>query len=350
MKPLGFFVLLCGCLMFAGCTSAPAAFDRTPTPDVLMATVAALQATNAQLATQVAGLPATIENLPTATTVPTQTPPPSPTPTVTATPTATPTRVVVRRPAATATPIWPQLLWLTVDPGEVDAGQSVTLRWSTANASRAVIQQYGADGYAYGEMTVALSGSLVLPIADRERLYHSFTLIAYNAAGDSASNSINVNIRCPYTYFFSLPPEDYRWDCPQGQTVVSSAAEQYFENGRMIWLDNEKRIYVLLNDGNLYSYADTWTAGQPDAEVGIKPPAGRYAPVRGFGKVWSADPYIRSRLGWAMAPEQGYQAQLQHSWTGCCSSASPFYLREFDQRVTRLWPGEQSGSWEFTRF
>ena len=119
----------------------------------------------------------------------------------------------------------------------------------------------------------------------------------------------------------------------------------------MIWLEGEKRIYVLLNDGGLYTYADTWTADQPDSDPGIKPPVGRYQPVRGFGKVWRADPYIRSRLGWAMAREQGYQAQLQHSWTCCNSSSRMSYPREFDNRVSRLWPGESLlGHWEFTLF
>ena len=116
----------------------------------------------------------------------------------------------------------------------------------------------------------------------------------------------------------------------------------------MIWVGTEKRIYALLNDGGLYTYADTWTADQPDVDPGITPPAGRYKPVRGFGKVWGSDPYIRSRLGWAMGPEQGYQTQLQRRWTGCCCSAQAFYLRELDQRVTHLSPNATPpGYWNF---
>jgi hypothetical protein len=198
-------------------------------------------------------------------------------------------------------------------------------------------------------LSVAPNGSITLSIADRERLYHTFALIAYNAAGDSAYDSVSVNLRCPYTYFFSQSADDYHWNCPEGSAVTSNAAEQYFESGRMIWLENEKRIYVLLNDGGLYTYADTWTADQPDGDPGIKPPAGRYQPVRGFGKVWNADPYIRSRLGWAMAPEQGYQAQRQRVWS-CCTS-SELYLREFDNRMVHLSPGKTPpGYWSFVVF
>jgi hypothetical protein len=340
MKRFGFFTLFVSWLLLAGCVGAPLRETQTPTPDVLQATIVALQTQNAQLATQVAGLPATIENLPTATSLPSATPTATPTATSTptATPTATPTRVVVHRPAPTATPVWPQIVAFTSDQSEVNPGENVTLRWDTANASRAALQQYSADSTSYGEIDVAPDGSIALPIAAQERLYHTFVLNAYNAAGSSASGSVTVYIRCPYAYFFAPPADTYHWDCPAGPAVTSDAAEQYFEGGRMIWLGSEKMIYVLLNDGGLYTYADTWTTGQPDVDPGITPPAGRYKPERGFGKVWSADPYIRSRLGWAMAPEKGYQAQFQYRWSGCCSSQE-FYLREIDQRVTHLSPG-----------
>ncbi len=349
MKRFGFFALFCGCLLLVGCSSAPVSFDRTPTPDVMLATIAALQAENAQLATQVAGLPATIENRPTATPLPSVTPTATSTPT--ATPTATFTRVVARRPAATITPVRPQILSFAVDPRSADSGQSVTLQWTTLNATRAVVQQYGALDGSYAEISVAPSGSVVQWIPDRERLYHTFTLVAYNAAGDSTSSSFDVSIHCPYTYFYALPQDDYQWNCPAGPALTSGAAEQYFENGRMIWVESEKRIYVLLNDSGLYTYADTWIAGQPDGDPSLTPPPGRYKPVRGFGKVWSADPYIRSRLGWAMAQEQGYQAQLQRSWLCCGSPSNALYLREFDNRVAHLWPGQTPpGYWEFTLF
>ena len=353
MKRYGLLTLLVSWLLLAGCVSTPLRETQTPTPDVMHATVAALQTENAQLATQVAGIPATIVNLPTATPSPSATPTatlPTATSTPTVTPTATPTHAVVHRPVPTATSPWPQILWLTANPGEVDPGQSVTLSWSASNATRAVIQQYSAANASYPELNVAPNGSVVLPIADWERLHHTFVLVAYNAAGNNTSNSVDVFIRCPYTYFFPLPPENYHWECPAGPATPSDAAEQYFEGGRMIWLGTEKHIYALLNDGGLFAYADTWTAGQPNADPGITPPPGRYTPVRGFGKVWSSDPYIRSRLGWAMGPEQGYQTQWQRSWT-CCSAAGALYVRELDQRITRLWSSQSpSGSWEFTPY
>jgi len=35
------------------------------------------------------------------------------------------------------------------------------------------------------------------------------------------------------------------------------------------------------------------------------PPAGRYAPHRGFGYLWASNAEVRAQLGWAIAPEQG---------------------------------------------
>jgi hypothetical protein len=90
-------------------------------------------------------------------------------------------------------------------------------------------------------------------------------------------------------------------------------AEQPFERGTMVWVAPEDphhglgTIYVVFVDaarGALawQSYPDTWEAGEPDAG-GEAPPPNRYAPIRGFGKLWRSDGQMRSRLGWAMAPE-----------------------------------------------
>jgi hypothetical protein len=74
--------------------------------------------------------------------------------------------------------------------------------------------------------------------------------------------------------------------------------------------------------------------------------------VRGFGKVWSGAADIRSRLGWALTEERGFETQIQGGWIHCCSRLSavnrPIYLRNVDGRIIRLWPGEfEPGQWKW---
>jgi hypothetical protein len=172
--------------------------------------------------------------------------------------------------------------------------------------------------------------------------------------GAIITQAITVTVRCPCAYFFSLLPAEDResWSCPAGDPIAATAAEQAIENGRMIWLQHDDRIYVLFNDGTYQTFEDTWVAGQPDAVPGLTPPAGRYLPVRGFGKVWSGVTAIRSRLGWALAAEQGFATQMQSGWLRCCSQFGPvnrpIYLRNIERRIIRLWPGEfPPGLWKW---
>jgi hypothetical protein len=75
-------------------------------------------------------------------------------------------------------------------------------------------------------------------------------------------------------------------------------------------------------------YDDTWVDGTPEAAgsatvtpsgtptgaespFGGTPPAGKYVPVRGFGKLWSENTLVRTRLGWAIEPEQGVTGAFQ---------------------------------------
>ncbi len=99
--------------------------------------------------------------------------------------------------------------------------------------------------------------------------------------------------------------------CPsdQHETVVQSAI-QHFEHGTMIYVNPDplgaKKIFVLFDDGTFASFDDTWAEGQP-AGHNQTPPAGRFEPVRGFGKVWfeGTGARVRERLGWATDQETG---------------------------------------------
>jgi hypothetical protein len=334
-------VTLIFCLMLlAGCRTFEIGFVQTPTPD--RATTDQITATPTSSATPTATIAtSTVEPTVTATITPTATRRPASTP-------------IVHAPTSTPQPQGPAILNFSVEPLEVDPGNTVTLRWSVTNANSIDIYQRVPDTLpSYNTLNLSATGQLTQTIRAEERLWQSFELSASNAAG-VITQTITIAIRCPYTYFFSpLPAEDQAdWSCPDGEPIASTAAEQAFENGRMLWLQHDNLIYVFFDDGTYQTFDDTWVAGQPDSVPGLTPPAGRYMPVRGFGKVWSGDADIRSRLGWALAEERGFQTQLQGGWLRCCSRLNavnrPIYLRNVEGRIIRLWSGDlPPGQWKW---
>jgi hypothetical protein len=91
----------------------------------------------------------------------------------------------------------------------------------------------------------------------------------------------------------------------------------------------ERIIYVFFDDGSFRQFSDTWVAGDP-VSGGLTPPAGRYEPVRAFGKVWreGTGAQVRERLGWAIAPEK----------------AGPGAYQRFD-RGEMYWSGASDKIW-----
>jgi hypothetical protein len=333
-------------VLLAGCRTFEIGFVQTPTPDRTTADQATATPTNSPTpAATVTIAPATVEPTATATITP------SPTRQPTRRPTSHP---IVQAPTTTPLPDSPAIVNFSVEPLEVDPGDTVTLRWSVANVNSIDIFQHVPDTLpSYNTVNLSATGQITQTIRDQQRLWQSFELSASNAFG-VITQAITVAIRCPYAYFFSpLPVEDREeWDCPDGPPIASSAAEQSFENGRMIWLAHDDRIYAFFDDGTYQTFEDTWVAGQPDTDPALVPPAGRVVPVRGFGKVWSGDADVRSRLGWALAAEQGFETHMQGGWIHCCSRLGtvnrPIYLSNIEGRTIRLWPSETPlGQWKW---
>jgi hypothetical protein len=105
--------------------------------------------------------------------------------------------------------------------------------------------------------------------------------------------------------------------CPLAlESGILSAAYQKFEGGYMFWRGDTRTIYVFIgNETDQYGvwreYGDTWRDGDPITQTTRIPPTGRYAPVRGFGKIWNADEYLQLSLGWGLGPEDGIGAVWQ---------------------------------------
>ena len=99
--------------------------------------------------------------------------------------------------------------------------------------------------------------------------------------------------------------------CAQGPAAVVWAAWEPFERGAMLWRSDTDEAYVLLNDGHWLPITEPWDGSEP---AGRGPaPAGRVAPERGFGWVWSTRDDVFQALGWATDKEKGFCALLQRS-------------------------------------
>ena len=162
------------------------------------------------------------------------------------------------------------------------------------------------------------------------------TLAAPHATGSPAAEEV-----CPYEYFFYPAPEP----CPAGWAVNSAAAEQPFEGGLMIWLEETDSVIVFYEDGRWQRFEDTWSEDQPESDPDIIPPAGRFQPIRGFGKIWRERPEVREALGWALGVELGFPSIFQEE---AVAGGQPelTYIRTYNGQVFGLIQrGPDEGDW-----
>lgn len=84
---------------------------------------------------------------------------------------------------------------------------------------------------------------------------------------------------------------------------------QNLEYGVMVWVrysDTDQKIYAIRSYGGYHTYKDTWTEDMSERPA-VEPPEGLYAPIRGFGKVWTDHPDIRTQMGWAIEERERSQ-------------------------------------------
>jgi hypothetical protein len=126
---------------------------------------------------------------------------------------------------------------------------------------------------------------------------------------------------------------------------ISDGASQLFENGFMLWVGDTRQVFALNYGGTgtmvfeQFSDSDSLTEEQP--------PDGLYMPERGFGWVWTQNPAIRTQMGWATAPEEGYSVQVQ-SATLTEIGNEVIYLDTPDGRAIQVTlNGDNTLSWEY---
>jgi len=232
---------------------------------------------------------------------------------------ATPTAVSQSAPptAVSQPASAPMIHSFTADRTTIVEGESVTLSWQATGGTEASIQWVTWEAVlanAPGPLNPDGGAATITPDGDGD-----ITLIVRNRAGSTEAH-VQLTIECLYDWASALPgPPPLASGCP-GEMLFGNAAQQSFENGFMIWTEASRTIYVFYYpQGSAYPtygiYADNFHEGDIESDPAIVPPPGLYQPVRGFGLLWRVDPSVRDRLGWATAPEAGFQAWLQ-GYTG----------------------------------
>lgn len=319
-----------------GCARSTELPVPTPTP-TMRPTVTVVAPTNTPSPTPSA-LPS-----PTATPTPTLTAMPTGTTAPTASPTNTESATATRQPVATATSVaGPSITYFRVKPELVDPGDAVTLTWASKDASKALLYKLFYSGQLPPEgIDVPPTGSYVYEISPQERNWVNFLLYVWDEADRHASAGVSVELRCPEVWFFEPPPEDI---CPTAP-LVSSAAEQHFENGTMVWVAEEDAIFVFFDAPQTTTrwsrFQDHWEEGMADRDPDVTPPPGLQQPIRGFGLVWREQSHVREQLGWAVDDEQGFTTVMQRTTR---YKYNAWYLLALDGDVWYL--GPERSSWD----
>lgn len=196
---------------------------------------------------------------------------------------------------------------LTVAPNPVQADGTLTVTWETTGASYVRLDLLdGSGGAIVGTIVqpgqMALSGSMAYTVPPDAEGSITVQLVATDSEGHEVAAEASAAIAaCPFE-------DTLTDDCPVSQTTAEAAIQE-FEGGFMLWRGDTPTVYVFYADNNAYdTYPDTWVEGEV-VDAG-QAPAGRIAPIRGFGKVWVSEG-LGERLGWGLATEQPYTMTIE---------------------------------------
>jgi len=162
--------------------------------------------------------------------------------------------------------------------------------------------------------------------------------LAVTGTGAPAVAEVAITVTCTHEWIGGVGASPL---CPEVAPRVVYAVWQPFEHGAMLWFNDTKLIMILSADGTFTIYTDTYVEGQP--ESGLPAPEGLFTPARGFGFLWSRLGGAESNLGFATAPEQGFDSARQAA--GLISYTS--YVRAPEELVYALteFPNQPFGRW-----
>lgn len=227
----------------------------------------------------------------------------------------------------------------------MDTGKKVTLSWRSNGQSARLFSDIGRTVPAWWQ--IPASGTITVELEDPFYADPPFTLQVFDTSDPiQASEAVEISLPfqwpCNHSYFFEPAPAL----CPASLAIESSAAEQPFEGGVMIWLEFTESVYIFDRDDSSWRrFDDTWSEEQPESDPAIVPPAGLFQPIRGFGKVWRENPEIREKLGWALGPELGFESILQEQKQEI-PDLSVFFIKTFNGQIFALTDrGLDQGDW-----
>jgi hypothetical protein len=112
----------------------------------------------------------------------------------------------------------------------------------------------------------------------------------------------------------------------------------------MVWFEATDSIYVFYKDARWQRFDDAWSEDQAQSDPAFIPPAERFQPIRGFGKVWRENLNVRELLGWALGPELAFDSMIQQS--AAIDETSIIFLGTFNGQVFALTShGQDEGNW-----
>jgi hypothetical protein len=119
---------------------------------------------------------------------------------------------------------------------------------------------------------------------------------------------------CNAVWFFIQPRPN---DCPLNAPLDTYASLQQFQQGFMIWIQQQDAIYVLYDSANFPRwevYQDSFEEWMPslDPVLDDLAPPYTFQPKRGFGVLWRGSQPIQRRLGWSVREwEEPFNTQVQ---------------------------------------
>lgn len=226
--------------------------------------------------------------------------------------------------------------------------------WVVASAQNAAV----LEGHTGGVTALAFSpDGTVLATADAEgsvRLWEANPDLVVTVPEDippvdvppAETSAVTATAPAP-----TAPPADSSTSPPTPQpemfpTNVNTqvqAAEQVFENGRMMWIRFNRQIWVMVanegdpNSGDWYCYLDTFEEGEPEIDPELEPPSeDLIQPRRGFGKIWRNNPDLQEALGWAITPEFELTSNYTYIAGGTIENGE-YYPGPGEHRLTTLY-------------